>query len=175
MFHTVPICYYMRALLFILARIICLGGVWMHPRFVLFRGIYHNLIWFDLVTDDGCNPRLSQVRELATPFEEWGHPSYYLIIWEVSPLYDYEDMIRCDMWCDVICGLVVDYCPKPYSLFPFPISHSLWYACSFPFSFVSVYYIYLFTGLFKLSRTFSFRVRQVFRWKLGYEWREPQT
>ena len=42
---------------------------------------------------------------LLHPFEEWGHPSYYLIIWEDSPLYDYEELWYWRLiWYDMFLG-----------------------------------------------------------------------
>ena len=68
--------------------------------------------------------------------------------------------IRYDLICDVICGLVVDYCPKPLLFLPFLyLIHYDVLVLSHLFSFPFI--IYLFTGLFKLSRMFSFHVRQV--------------
>ena len=161
----------MRALLFIMANIIVRGGVWMHPRFVT---LFVDLTWFDIIycsmTDAGCNPRLSQVRELATPFEEWGHPSYYLIIWEVSPLYDYEDMVTIFGSCSGswwITDLSFSFLTLYLCLY-LCFSNAPYYICSFSLAFVFVY-IYLFTGLFKLSRI-SFPAA-CFSWKLGCEWR----
>ena len=95
------------------------------------------------MTDAGCNPRLSQVRELATPFEEWGHPSYYLIIWEVSPLYDLKiygyDMI----WS--VSGLVVDYYPFLFPLYLFiDLSFEPYYICLTFVSVILYYSLFLF-------------------------------
>ena len=72
-----------------------------------------------LVIDVVCNTRPSHFWELATP-PLWGHPSFCLIVWEVSPLYDYEDTWLLLIWFDMICylfwarGRWLTYVSAPY-------------------------------------------------------------
>ena len=135
------------------------------------------MIWYYIIVRwlmYGCNPRLSQVRELATPFEEWGHPSYYLIIWEVSPLYDLKIYDYDMIWS--VSGLVVDYYPFSFSfililwLIPWTILHlfDLCFCYSVLFS-ITVCYRYICSLSSRSSAAFLFMLQVLV---VSWEWVE---
>ena len=156
-------------------------GVWMHPRSDLFSGFNYYMIiciciwWLELV----CNTLLSHIWELATPpIEDTPHLSDYLRglpsiwLWRYMVTYGY-DMI---WYVSGLGRITVLYLLPLLNLYLYiiPILHLLIlnqcniFCLSFLFHITLL--LYLFTGLFKLSRVF-FLPRQVLEgsWVMGEE------
>ena len=131
-----------------MANMICLGGVWMHPRYVM---IWYALIWYDMVTGAGCNPLLSQ--NMGASYSTWrmrtplilsdylrGLPSIWL--WRYDAIW-YVICYDMGSWWMTVLNLIL------YFLFLYLVHYDMSvhvHLILFPFI------IYLFTGLFKLSR-----------------------
>ena len=152
------------------------GGVWMHPRSVLFSGFNYDYDYdICLVTGTVCYTCLSQFLGVrySTHLKNEDTPH---IIWlsERTPLYMIMKNYGIDGLYDMICfwarGRWLSFLLSILLLFILFLI--LFPQCTiFQFCFIIIaLYMYLFTGLFKLSRI-SFFLRQVLvgSWVMGRE------
>ena len=123
------------------------------------------IIYLYLVTDGVCDTRLSHIWELATP-PIWGLPSYYIWYPKVSPPDTWATWYL--IWFDLGSWWIT--VPLPYALILYSLTLIL--PCIVSVHHILIHYcyllpLYLFTGLFKLSRIF-FSLRQVPKLEVGF-------